>query len=266
MYINIKEVGMYAEERQRLIVSLVRDHDRVAVAELADRFGVTTETIRRDLEALDERGLVQRVHGGAVPRASGIFAPELGLVEREARNVPQKTAIARCALAYLPPADGSVIIDAGTTTGQLVALLPEDVRLPTLVTNSVAIAALLSARDTADVLMLGGRVRGITQSVVGANAADAVGRLRVDLTLLGANGMSAQHGFSTPDLDEAMVKRAMIRAARRVVALVDSSKIGTESLHSFARLSDVDVLITDAGITDAVRAEFIEQGVEVVVA
>lgn len=158
--------------------------------------------------------------------------------------------------AGLPaPADGSVIIDAGTTTGQLVALLPEDVRLPTLVTNSVAIAALLSARDTADVLMLGGRVRGITQSVVGANAADAVGRLRVDLTLLGANGMSAQHGFSTPDLDEAMVKRAMIRAARRVVALVDSSKIGTESLHSFARLSDVDVLITDAGITDAVRAD-----------
>ena len=78
--------------------------------------------------------------------------------------------------------------------------------------------------------------------------------------------MSAQHGFSTPDLDEAMVKRAMIRAARKVVALVDSSKIGTEALHRFARLSDVDVLITDAGIPDAVRAEFTDQAVEVVVA
>ena len=114
--------------------------------------------------------------------------------------------------------------------------------------------------------MLGGRVRGLTQSVVGASAADALGRLRVDIAYLGANGMSAQHGFSTPDLDEAMVKRAMVSIARRVVALVDSSKIGTESLHSFARLSDVDVLITDDGITDAVRAEFTEQGVEVVVA
>ena len=159
-----------------------------------------------------------------------------------------------------------MILDAGTTTGQLAALLPEDAPLPTVITNSVAIAALLSAQDTTDVLMLGGRVRGLTQSVVGASAADALGRLRVDIAYLGANGMSAQHGFSTPDLDEAMVKRAMVSIARRVVALVDSSKIGTESLHSFARLSDVDVLITDDGITDAVRAEFTEQGVEVVVA
>lgn len=257
---------MYAEERQRLIVSLAHENDRVAVAELAGRFGVTTETIRRDLELLDERGLLQRVHGGALPRATGIFAPELGLVEREARNTPQKSAIARRALDYLPAAHGSVILDAGTTTGQLAVLLPEDTPLPTVITNSVAIAALLSAQDTTDVLMLGGRVRGLTQSVVGASAAHALGRLRVDIAYLGANGMSAQHGFSTPDLDEAMVKRAMVSVARRVVALVDSSKIGTESLHSFARLSDVDVLITDDGITDAVRAEFTEQGLEVVVA
>ena len=108
---------MYAEERQRLIVSLAHEHDRVAVAELAGRFGVTTETIRRDLELLDERGLLQRVHGGALPRATGIFAPELGLVEREAHNIPQKSAIARRALDYLPAAHGSMILDAGTTTG-----------------------------------------------------------------------------------------------------------------------------------------------------
>lgn len=257
---------MYAEERQRQIVSLAHEQDRVTVAELADRFSVTTETIRRDLEVLDERGLVQRVHGGALPRATGRFAPELGLVERETRNVPQKMAIARSALNHLPGNAGSVILDAGTTTGQLAALLPEDAPLPTLITNSVAIAALLSARDLADVLIMGGHVRGITQSVVGANAAEALGRLRVDVAFIGANGMSAQHGFSTPDLDEAMVKRAMIRAARKVVALVDSSKIGTEALHCFARLSDVDVLITDAGIPDAVRAEFTDQAVEVVVA
>lgn len=257
---------MYSAERQQQIVSLVREHDRVAVAELADRFDVTTETIRRDLEALAERGLVQRVHGGAVPRTAGLFVPELGLAERGTHNIPQKIAIARRALDYLPAADGSVILDAGTTTGQVVALLSPDAALPTFITNSVSSAALLSARDTANVLMLGGRVRGLTQSVVGANAAESLGRLRVDITFLGANGMSPEHGFSTPDLDEAVVKRAMIRAARRVVALVDSTKIGNESLHSFARLGDVDVLITDDGISGAALAEFTDQGMEVVIA
>lgn len=257
---------MYAAERQRVIVSLVREKDRVAVADLASRFGVTMETIRRDLETLDDRGLVQRVHGGAVPREKGLFAPELALTEREIRNVEQKLAIARRALALLPDRDGSVLLDAGTTTAQLAALLPEDAPLPTLITNSVAIAALLSARDTADVLMLGGRVRGVTQSVVGATAAESVNRFRVDVAFLGANGVSASQGFSTPDPDEATVKRAMVTAARRVVVLADSSKIGIESLVTFARPADVDVLITDEGITDAVRAFFTNQGVEVVVA
>jgi len=257
---------MYAAERQRMIVALAHEHDRVSVAELADRFGVTTETIRRDLELLDERGVLQRIHGGALPRATGIFAPELGLVEREGRNIRQKTAIARRALEYLPAANGSMILDAGTTTGQLAALLSDNGPLPTVITNSVAIAALLSGRDAAAVLMLGGRVRGLTQSVVGARAAEALSRMRVDVAFVGANGMSTQHGFSTPDLDEASVKQAMVSIARRVVALVDSSKIGTESLHCFAKLSDVDVLITDDGITDRVRAEFTEQVVELVVA
>ena len=256
---------MYAAERHRAIVALLRERDRVSVTGLAQRFGVTTETIRRDLEQLDERGLVQRVHGGAVPRVPD-FAAESALLERQGLNTARKAAIAQRALAFVPPAGGSMLLDAGTSTGTLAISLPEGEALPEIITNSVAIASLLSARDAAEVLLLGGRVRGITQSVVGTQAVEAIGRLRVDVAFMGANGVSLGHGFSTPDVDEAAVKRAMIAAARQVVALVDSSKLGAETLHSFARLEDVDVLITDAGLPAEARAKLSESGLEVVLA
>lgn len=256
---------MYAAERHRAIVSLLRVRDRVSVTGLAQRFGVTTETIRRDLELLDERGLVQRVHGGAVPRVLD-FAAESGLIERQGLNTTNKAAIARRALAYLPPAGGSVVLDAGTTTGTLALALPEGDQLPVIITNSVASASLLSARDIGEVLLLGGRVRGLTQSVVGTQAVEALGRLRVDVAFMGSNGLSLGHGFSTPDVDEAAVKRSMIRAARQVIALVDSTKLGSEALHSFARLEDVDVLITDAGLPQEARQKLAESGLEVVIA
>lgn len=256
---------MYAAERHRAIVSLLRERDRVSVTGLSQRFGVTTETIRRDLEQLDERGLVQRVHGGAVPRVPD-FVAESGLIERQGLNTASKAAIAQRALAFLPPAGGSVVLDAGTTTGTLALALPEGVELPGIITNSVAIASLLSARDVGDVLLLGGRVRRITQSAVGTQAVEALGRLRVDVAFMGANGLSLGHGFSTPDVDEAAVKRAMMASARQVIALVDSTKLGVEALHSFARLTDIDVLVTDSALSEDARTKLTESGLEVVVA
>ncbi len=256
---------MYAPERQRAILALLRESERVVVADLSRRFGVTTETIRRDLELLDERGLVQRVHGGAVPRRLDL-AIEAGLIERQGRFPAEKSAIAERALEFLPPAAGSIVLDSGTSIAQFAAILPEGQALPTIITNSVAIGSHLSARDVGDVLLLGGRVRGITQSIVGVQAVEALARLRIDVAFIGANGVSLERGFSTPETDEASVKRAMISAARKVIALVDSSKIGAETLHTFAALADVDVLITDHGIPEAIRDDFTAHGLEVLVA
>lgn len=256
---------MYAAERHRAIVSLLRERDRVSVASLAQKFDVTTETIRRDLEQLDEQGLLQRVHGGAVPRVPD-FVAESGLIERQGLNTALKHVIAQRALDFLPQAEGSIVLDSGTTTGTLALALPEGAGLPGIITNSVAIASLLSARDVGDVQLLGGRVRGITQSVVGTQAVEALGRLRVDVAFMGANGLSLGHGFSTPDLDEAAVKRAMMAAARQVIALVDSTKLGVEMLHSFARFNDVDVLITDDGLPAEAHTKLLETGMEVVIA
>ena len=256
---------MYAEERHRTIVNLALRYDRVSVADLATRFDVTTETIRRDLDVLDKRGILRRVHGGAVV-AENVALVETALTEREPAFVAQKTRIAEAALAYLPPASSTVILDAGTTIGRLAAAVPPGA-LGAVVTNSVPVAAqLASANGGVQVHLLGGRVRGITQATVGGEAVAALGRLRCDVAFIGTNGVSVGHGFSTPDPDEAAVKEAMVAAARRTIVLADSSKIGVELLVTFAPLAAVDVLITDAGISAHDRAELGAAGIEVVVA
>jgi DeoR family transcriptional regulator, fructose operon transcriptional repressor len=254
---------MYAEERQRTIVNLALHQERVAVTELAEQFSVTTETIRRDLDVLDQRGILRRVHGGAVV-AENVALLEAGLAEREPANAAQKMRIAEAAQAYLPGANGSVLLDAGTTTGRLAALLHPGVA-KTLVTNSLPIASQLAASGLS-VQLLGGRVRGVTGATVGAEAITALSRLRCDVAFVGANGISLAHGLSTPDSEEAGVKGAMVRSASRVVVLADSSKVGAELLVSFAALGQVDVLITDAGLPESDRADLVNAGVEVVVA
>ena len=144
-------------------------------------------------------------------------------------------------------------------------MLPTDRDL-IVVTNSVPIAARLAAMPSVSLHLLGGRVRGITQAAVGEQALRVLDTLRVDVAFIGTNGISVRHGLSTPDSDEAAVKRAMVRCANYVVVVADSSKVGREDFVSFAPISSVDTLVTDAEISDADRAQFTEQGVEVVVA
>jgi len=256
---------MYAEERHRTIVNLALRHDRVSVADLAERFDVTTETVRRDLDLLDKRGLLRRVHGGAV-LAENVALVETALTEREPTFVTQKSRIAQAALAYLPGTGSTVLFDSGTSIARLAAAVPPGT-LGTVVTNSVPVAAQLAlSNGGTQVHLLGGRVRGLTQATVGGETVAALGRLRCDVAFLGTNGVSVRHGFSTPDPDEAAVKEAMVAASRRVVVLADSSKVGVELLVTFAPLAAIDVLVTDSGITAHDRAELGDAGIEVVVA
>ena len=255
---------MYAEERQQAIAQLVTEHGRLSVAAIAAQFDVTTETARRDLSALERMGLVRRVHGGAVP-ASSLAVIESGLGERDLANTAQKDLIAKIALEQLPPAGGTVLIDAGSTTGRFASLLPRDHRL-SVITHAVPIAARLAAFPQIDLHLLPGRVRSTTQAAVGADTVAALERLRVDVAFLGTNGLSVAHGLSTPDHDEAAAKRAMVGAARLVVCLTDSSKIGSEAAIRFAGLDEVDVVVTDSGAGRADRAAITAAGPEVVVA
>ncbi|HEX3930962.1 MAG TPA: DeoR/GlpR family DNA-binding transcription regulator [Nocardioides sp.] len=255
---------MYAEERQQAIARLVSQRGRVSVNQLAREYDVTTETVRRDLSTLERMGLVRRVHGGVVPPSS-ISLIEAGLRERDLVNTETKERIARAALELLPPANGTIVLDAGTTTSRLASLLPLDHPL-TVVTHAVPIAARLAGQRHLDLRLLPGRVRRTTQAAVGADTVEALSHLRVDVTFVGTNGVTPDHGLTTPDPDEAAVKRALIGAGRQVVAVADASKFGIETAVRFAAPGEIDVLVTDSAVSTADRRALAKAGVEVVVA
>jgi DeoR family fructose operon transcriptional repressor len=251
---------MYAEQRQQRIVELARSVGRVGVAALAAEFGVTAETVRRDLTALERHGLLRRVHGGAIPVERLGFEP--GLAARDAVMTEAKERIAKAALAELP-AGGSVLLDAGTTTARLAELLPGDRDL-TVVTNALPIALTLSVRPGLTLLLIGGRVRGRTLAAVDEWALRSLRDVYVDVAFVGTNGLSPERGLTTPDPAEAAVKRAMIAAARRVVVLADHTKVGERNFARFGDLEDVDVLVTDSGLDADDTARLEAAGVEVV--
>lgn len=255
---------MYPEERQQAIATTVIAHGRASVTDLAQTYDVTTETVRRDLAVLERAGVLRRVHGGAVPiRALHLVEPSVD--QRESTRSAQKQAVARTAAEFFPQSGATVLFDAGTTTARLAALLPPDREL-LVVTNSVPIAARLAGLGSVSLQVLGGRVRGLTQAVVGEQAISTLEALRVDIAFIGTNGITARHGLSTPDPDEAAVKRAMVGCANFVVLVADSSKIGREEFVSFAPIESVDVLVTDVEISAEERAALAAEGLEVVVA
>lgn len=256
---------MYAEERQQAIADLVAQRGRLSVNELADEYAVTTETVRRDLSVLERAAVVRRVHGGAVPFES-LTVLEPAVSDRDRANADAKDRIAKAALAFMPRSGGSVLVDAGTTTARLATLLPRDHHKLTVITNGVPIAARLAGLANVDLHLLPGRVRNTTQAAVGEQTVSALDLLRVDVAFIGTNGLSLGHGLSTPDHSEAAAKRAMVRSAQRVIVLADSSKIGREHTVRFAELSEVDVLVTDAGLSERDFAALTEHEIEVVVA
>lgn len=251
---------MYAEERQQEIVRLARSNGRVDVATLAGTLQVTTETIRRDLTVLERAGVLRRVHGGAIPAERLGFEP--ALATRDSVLIHEKERIAAMALAEVP-SEGSIILDAGSTTARLAEALPTDREL-TVVVNSPVIATLLGSRPNLNVLLLGGRLRARTLATVEDWALRAIADLYVDVAFLGTNGCSVRRGLTTPDPAEASVKRAMIAAARRAVLLADHTKFGNDHFARFGSLTDLDLIVTDSDVEDRHAVEMESAGVRVV--
>jgi DeoR family fructose operon transcriptional repressor len=262
---------VFAEERQSLIIDLVSSSSRVTVSDLAVRFDITPETVRRDLDALEGARQLRRVHGGAVA-LDRLSMSEPSLEERQTQRHDEKARIAAAAFTLIPASQtGSILLDAGTTTELLADLLadwapaePSDELL--VITNALPIATKLAGNDEIQLYILGGRVRGLTRAVVGPSTITQLEALRPDIGFIGANAVHAQFGFSTPDAVESGVKTAIVRSARRVVALADSSKLDKETLIRFAALGDIDVLITDAPPSAELAAARAAADVEVVIA
>jgi DeoR family transcriptional regulator, fructose operon transcriptional repressor len=251
---------VYAEERQAQIVASARTAGRVEVGRLAEELAVTPETIRRDLTTLERRGLVRRVHGGAIPIERLGFEP--GIDTRAAVMTSEKERIGKAAVEQLPE-EGSILLDAGTTTSHLADLLPHDREL-TVVTNALDIAVRLASRPNLTVLALGGRVRGRTLAAVDVWAVEALRDTFVDVAFMATNGISVERGLTTPDPTEAAVKRAMIGAARRAVLLADHTKVGNDHLVRFAEIDDVDTFITDAQVDAELARDLEAAGLQLV--
>jgi DeoR family fructose operon transcriptional repressor len=235
----------YAAQRQQTLLHTLRGSGRIDVSDMAKLLSVSAETIRKDLTELERQGLLRRVHGGAVAIEDLSFEPA---VSTRTEHTEEKRRIARAAVAKVP-AEGAILIDAGSTTALLAEYLPANRDL-IVFTNTLTTAMTLATRPRLRVHTLGGRVRSPTFAEVDNWAIRALMEIRVDVAFVGTNGLSIDHGLSTPDESEATVKRLMLKIARRRILLADHSKHGRLSLFKYGELSDIDVLITDTGMSD----------------
>ena len=231
-------------DRQQAIYMLALKQGSVDVADLARRYGVTTETIRRDLSELQSRQLLRRVHGGAVLVERMDYEP---MVEaRDTVNAEAKLLIATAAVPEIPER-GSVIIDSGSTGQRLAQVFPvqRDVHV---ITNSLVTALTLARRGLRELTVLGGAVRTKRLAMVDETTRAELQHMAIDVLFMSCDGLSYQHGLTTPYREEHSIKRAMMERARWVVALVDHSKFGNMQMFSFAAFDQIDLLITDSGV------------------
>jgi DeoR family fructose operon transcriptional repressor len=252
--------ALFADERHAEVLRLLATERRVESAWLARHFNVSAESIRKDLAQLEARGLLRRVHGGAVPVERLREEPS---VTTRTEHAAQKAAIARHALRFVPRG-GTLLLDAGSTTLRLAELLPADADL-VVYTNAIPVLTTLLHRGIT-VVGLGGQVRPETMAAVGPMTIEALAGINVDVAFLGTNALSFHRGLTTPDADEALVKHEMLAAARQRVFLVDTSKFGRESRARHAALTDVDVLVTDDGLSADHRKRLLAVDVTVEVA
>jgi DeoR family transcriptional regulator, aga operon transcriptional repressor len=244
---------LYLEERRQAILDLVEHRGRVAVSELSVRFGVSEVTIRADLQALAERKLLVRTHGGAVPTANGLS--ELALVLRRQRQVMEKARIGAVGADLV--ADGDAIFLDSSSTSLAIAHQLRDRRHLTVATNSLEVAHELVDAAGIELIMVGGVLQRATASLVGAFGLDAMQAYNLGKGFFGAHGISPEAGLTDVSPDEAAIKNQMAQQCRYVIAVLDATKWGRVGVASFARLDQVATIITDAGappaLVEAVR-------------
>ena len=252
----------FADERQARIAERVSARGRARIGELAELFGVTEPTIRKDLSALQERGLLKRAHGGAL----AVHPPiDRELAGRQTAHRDGKEAIARSCVELLRDGD-SLFLDSGTTVEAIARTIARDsrgLRLSVL-TSSLSVATALADVRSIDCVLVGGQVRRVDGSVVGDLALDNLRRFSFGTAFLGVSGFSSV-GISVGSLAEASLKEAVIERARRVVVAMDHSKIGTTDFARISGLEEVDVVVSDDA-TPAVRELCAAYGIELVLA
>jgi DeoR/GlpR family transcriptional regulator of sugar metabolism len=249
---------MLTAERRQYILEVLRRDGKIHATALSAELEVSEDTIRRDLRELAEAGLLQRVHGGALPRSPA--AASYAARQRQAPDA--KAAIARAAAQLIRPGQ-VVILDGGTTALQVAQHLPHDLHA-TVISNSPPVVTALAEYPFVDVVMIGGRLYKHSLVVVGAVAVDALRMVRADICMLGVCSLHPEAGISVPDLEEAHVKRAMVAGAAEVVALASAEKLGTAAPYVVGPITELTHLVTESAVPEETLAPYEALGVTVI--
>jgi DeoR family fructose operon transcriptional repressor len=248
---------MLAEERRLQLSEWARVEGRVDASAAASNLDVAVETVRRDLDVLQRRGVLRRVHGGAISLER--FAHEYTIPERYGQNPNQKRLVADVAASFIPD-EGCIFVDGGTTTECLAVYLRNKPGL-LVVTNNLTLARKI-ADSTTQTYLLGGKIRPATLSAVGAKTCEDLRELTASVSFIGANGFSLEAGATAFDTDEALVKKTMMANSRERILLVDSGKFGSTYPAKFSAFSGFDRIVTnvdvDASFTDALAGSGVQ--------
>ncbi len=252
---------MLIEERRQHVLATIKRDGRVLVSELSDALGISRITIRKDLSYLEDRGLLQRTHGGALsPNSSALLDPTL--TEKAQHHLQEKQRIAEAA-ARMVSEQQCVLLDSGSTTTMIARALRSFTSL-TVITNAVNIAGELTNTNF-EVMLTGGILRRNSYSLVGPPAEDMLREIHADILFLGVDGFDPVIGIMTPNVLESRVNRAMVRVSRKVVAVCDSTKFSRRSLALIVPPAAIHAVITDNGVSPADADTLRSAGVEVIV-
>ncbi|MFD0670190.1 DeoR/GlpR family DNA-binding transcription regulator [Cohnella sp. GCM10027633] len=254
---------MLVAERYEKIVGLVNERGSIRVSELSELCQVTEETIRRDLDRLEQSGRLRRSHGGAVSVKDGQQQTEIPYAEREITHADEKRRIAREAIKRISPNE-RILLDASTTAWYMAGSVP-DMKL-TVLTNSIKVATELSGKDKIEVIATGGTVAQRSLSFVGPLAERSLDAYYVDKVFLSCKGVHLERGISESNELQARIKEKMIDRAEEVILLADSSKFGSQAFAHVAELDQVDVVITDRRIPKETVDRLEARGIKVVIA
>ncbi|MBQ2164253.1 MAG: DeoR/GlpR family DNA-binding transcription regulator [Bacteroidales bacterium] len=253
---------MLKKKRQAHIMEVLIKEEAMSVSELAELLDVSSVTIRKDLNELEQAGKLYRSHGKA--RIINPFTLNRSVSEKEKMAPEQKDAIGREA-AKLIDRDDSIIIASGTTVHALARNIKPIHRL-TVVTASLQVSVILSQDESNDIIQLGGMLRHSSLSVVGQYSKSILENCSFSKLFIGVDGIDFNYGFTTTDMREAELNQQMMRAAQKVIVLADSTKFGRRGFAKIGNIEDIDMIITDSGINPNVVKQIKEHGIEVIVA
>jgi DeoR/GlpR family transcriptional regulator of sugar metabolism len=253
--ISYKTLIMLKEERHQQILDKIKLNRKVLSSDLSIELNVSEDTIRRDLNEMSAKGLIKKVHGGALP----IDAKTLTYHERSNYNLKEKNIIAKKAVNLIK--DGQVIIMSGSTTNlQLAKIIPSDINA-TIYTYSLPIALQLTEHPSIEIIFIGGKLHKQAQVTIGLDVVSSISQLRADLCFMGTGGINIINGMTEPNWEVSHIKKCMIEASNEIIVLCTKNKINRVKRYPVTPISKINTIVTDESPENQIFKPFIEKGV-----